>query len=119
MKVMHETERERYEAETGRPYNVEHPDSNAWRIVTPDAIAYTTVISAFASADGKGYAQKAEEVLFEMIDTTIKNKYFTIQPSIYRLSAVIRYSKNSKVRIYKFTKYVLKKEFLMPAKSVL
>ena len=72
MKVMHEAERERYEAETGRPYNVEDPDSNAWRIVTPDAIAYTTVISAFASADGKGYAQKAEDVLFEMIDNSAK-----------------------------------------------
>lgn len=72
MKVMHEAERERYEAETGRPYNVEDPDSNAWRIVTPDVIAYTTVISAFASADGKGYAQKAEDVLFEMIDNSTK-----------------------------------------------
>ena len=72
MKVMHEAERERYEAETGRPYNVENPDSNAWRIVTPDAIAYTTVISAFASADGKGYAQKAEDVLFEMIECSAK-----------------------------------------------
>ena len=72
MKVMHEAERERYEAEVGAPYDVADPDGNAWRIVTPDNIAYTTVISAFASADAKGYAQKAEDVLFEMIDSSGK-----------------------------------------------
>ena len=72
MKVMHEAERERYEAEVGTPYDVADPDSNAWRIVTPDNIAYTTVISAFASADAKGYARKAEDVLFEMIDSSGK-----------------------------------------------
>ena len=73
MKAMHEAERERYEAEVGAPYDVADPDGNAWRIVTPDNIAYTTVISAFASADAKGYAQRAEDVLFEMIDS--RDKY--------------------------------------------
>ena len=87
MKARHEADRERYEDEVGRPYDVHHPSNNAWKIVTPDVIAYTNVISAYANADAKGYAQRAEEILFDMMDNRDR---FGIRPDSQAFAAAIR-----------------------------
>mmetsp|Transcript_36714 Transcript_36714/g.80288 ORF Transcript_36714/g.80288 Transcript_36714/m.80288 type:complete len:946 (+) Transcript_36714:133-2970(+) len=87
MKARHETERERYENEVGRPYDVRHPSNNAWQIVTPDVVAYTNVISAYANADAKGYAQRAEEILFDMMDNRDR---FGIRPDSQAFATAIR-----------------------------
>lgn len=87
MKDAHEYERERYEKEVGRPYDVDRPEQNAWRILTPDIICYTTVINAFGKSDGRGYAQEAENILLDVVHN--RHRY-GIQPDARLFSSTIR-----------------------------
>jgi len=76
MKDVHRQELVRYEEDGGDGsdgnasyYDMEDESNNVRKIVTPDAVAHTTVILAYANCDSKGSAEQAERVLLEILQS--------------------------------------------------
>lgn len=69
----HEQEKELYHEETGTAYNILDPSSNKRRIVTPDTIAYSSVIQAHALSETERSAEKALALLTELIQSPDPN----------------------------------------------
>lgn len=67
MMERHEHEKLEYLEENGIDYNTVDPDVNNRNIVTPDTIAYTTVIQAHGNSDLPASADKALMLLNELI----------------------------------------------------
>jgi hypothetical protein len=63
----HEQEMEAYHEDHGKDYDLQQPEKNRRRIVTPDAVAYTSVIQAHGNSQKAGAAEKALVLLSELI----------------------------------------------------
>jgi len=63
----YEEEKQAYLEEYGVEYNTSDPETNEKCIVTPDTIAYSTVIQAFGRSDSDDSAGKASGLLNELI----------------------------------------------------
>jgi hypothetical protein len=63
----HEYEKQEYFEEYGLEYNIVDPEQNNKIIVTPDTVAYTTVIQAHGDSDSSESAEKAFMLLNELI----------------------------------------------------
>jgi hypothetical protein len=65
----HRKEKERYAEAIGVEYNTKDPALNKRKIVTPDVIAYSGVIQAYANSGAEGSAEKAHGLLRELLQS--------------------------------------------------
>lgn len=69
----HEDQLALYAEESGTEYDLENPDNNTRKIVTPDTIAYTAVIQAYADSSDKNSAERGVMLLTELLQSTNPN----------------------------------------------
>jgi hypothetical protein len=65
MKSVHAAEKEVYETKYGIPYNYKNPTQNKYRIVTPDAAAYTATLNALRISN------RSEELAMDLLSEAI------------------------------------------------
>jgi hypothetical protein len=65
MKAVHAAEKEVYETKYGIPYNYKDPSQNKYRIVTPDAAAYTATLNALRISN------RSEELAMDLLTEAI------------------------------------------------
>ena len=83
MRAMHDDERERYEHKFGRPYSLDDQEENVHQIVTPDVRVYSTVLSAIINSNAKDSADRASELLQELLDAGEKVDAFAFNAVIF------------------------------------
>ena len=90
----HVFEKQAYEDEYGVEYDLRDPASNRRHVVTPDIVAYTTVMKAYAQSDLAGSAEKALALLTELLDHEESEKNeenaLIIQTDSFAFSTVIQ-----------------------------
>ena len=69
----HKVEKDLYYNETGKEYNDNDVNENKRKIVTPDTISYSAVIQAHAQSDKEGSAEKALNLLSELLSQSNDN----------------------------------------------
>lgn len=69
----HKVEKDLYYQETGEEYNVNDVKENKRKIVTPDTVSYSAVIQAHAQSDKESSAEKALNLLSELLSQSNDN----------------------------------------------
>eukprot|EP00536_Pseudo-nitzschia_multiseries_P007417 jgi/Psemu1/195623/e_gw1.175.82.1 len=98
----HEYEKNEYLEEYGVEYNIFDPDPYRRKIVTPDTIAYTTVIQAHVNSDSPDSAEKALVLLNEMVNSEnplLEPDAFAFASTINAFSKMAAQKKNPKDRV--------------------
>ncbi|KAL3920055.1 MAG: hypothetical protein SGILL_003451 [Bacillariaceae sp.] len=85
MTQRHEEERRLYLEDYEEEYDLLDPKSNRRRIVTPDVVAYTSVIQAHGNSNVPGAAEKALGLLSELIHSNSPN----LQPDAFAFANTI------------------------------
>ena len=98
----HEYEKQEYLEEYGIEYNSADPELNNRKIVTPDTVAYTTVIQAHGHSDSQESADKALMLLDELIQSenpALEPDSFAFANTINAFSKMASRKKNPNERV--------------------
>lgn len=98
----HEHEKLEYFEEYGVDFNTLNPESNNRNIVTPDVVAYTTVIQAHGNSDSSASAEKAWMLLDELIHSdnpALEPDSFSFACTINAFSKMADRKKSPKQRV--------------------
>lgn len=82
MTSMHEDELKIYNTKMEHPYDLQNPSENVYQIVTPDERVYSTVISAIVNSGAKYSAERARDLLTDLLDAGVKLDAFAFNAVI-------------------------------------